>query len=258
VFRSIGLFLVVALIIPASAIGRPARTLPVGSPPLSDRAAAARVDRSAWEPRPGNRAENRRIPTRRELRFFRRHSDMTYKRRVSGRFRGTTDEIIQWAAHKHGIAEDVVRAVAVKESWWRMSTVGDDGDSFGLMQVRRPYHCCPFLARGSTAFNVDYWGAIIRSYFDGRETWLDTVERGEDYRAGDLWGSVGAWFSGRWRTGPSLDYVRDVRRIRRERTWRRRLFAENQTQRSRRTRRASATVRSTISAAGSSRARGAP
>lgn len=119
----------------------------MGSPPLSDRLAAARVDRSAWEPRPGNRAENRRIPTRSELRFFRRHSDMTYKRRVSGRFRGTTDEIIQWAAHKHGIAEDVVRAVAVKESWWRMSTVGDDGDSFGLMQVRRPYHCCPFLAR---------------------------------------------------------------------------------------------------------------
>ena len=197
------------------------------------------MDRSDWEPRPGNRAENRRIPTRRELRFFRRHSDMTYKRRVSGRFRGTTDEIIQWAAHKHGIAEDVVRAVAVKESWWRMSTVGDDGDSFGLMQVRRPYHCCPFLARG-------------------RETWLNTVERGEDYRAGDLWGSVGAWFSGRWRTRPPLDYVHDVRRIRRERTWRRRLFAENQTQRSRRTRRASATVRSTISAAGSSRASGAP
>lgn len=53
-----------------------------------------------------------------------------------------------------------------------MSTVGDNGDSFGLMQV-------------------------------------------------------GAWFSGRWRTDPWLDYVRDVRRIRRERTWRQTLFAED-------------------------------
>ena len=223
---SIALFLLLALVSPAAALGAPARTRPVGSPPLADRVAAARVERSPWEPRPENAAENRRIPSRRELRYFRRHSTMTYKRRVSGRFRGTTDEIIQWAAHKHGIAGDVVRAVAVKESWWRMSTVGDDGDSFGLMQMRRPYHCCPFLARGSTAFNVDYWGAIIRSYFDGREAWLNTVERGEDYRAGDLWGSLGAWFSGRWRTRPSLDYVRDVRRIRRERTWRREFFAE--------------------------------
>ena len=132
---SIGVLLLLALGLPAAVSAAPATTRPVGSPPLSDRTAAAR-----------------------ELRFFRRHSDMTYKRRVSGRFRGTTDEIIQWASHKHGIAEDVVRAVAVKESWWRMSTVGDDGDSFGLMQVRRPYHGCPFLARGSTAFNADYWG----------------------------------------------------------------------------------------------------
>ena len=152
---------------------------------------------------------------------------MTYKRRVTGHFRGTTDEIIQWAAHKHGIHENVFRAVAVKESWWRMKTVGDNGDSFGLMQVRRPYHCCPFLARGGrTAFNADYWGAIIRAYFDGRETWLNTVERGQDYRAGDLWGAVGAWFSGRWHTAPSEEYIAAVKRIRRERTWRKPFFRD--------------------------------
>lgn len=222
----LAVFVLLCLVLPGTVAAAPAQTRVVGAPPLPDRVAAARVDRSAWEPRPDNAVENRRIPSQRELRYFRRHSDMTYERRVSGRFRGTTDEIIQWAAHKHGIAEDVVRAVAVKESWWRMSTVGDAGDSFGLMQVRRPYHCCPFLARSSTAFNVDYWGAIIRSYCDGRETWLNTVERGEDYRAGDLRGSLGAWFSGRWRTEASLEYVRDVLRIRRERTWRREVFAE--------------------------------
>jgi hypothetical protein len=145
---------------------------------------------------------------------------------VTGRFRGTTDEIIQWAAHKHGIGEDLFRAVAVKESWWRMETVGDNGDSFGLMQIRRPYHCCPRFAKRSTAFNADYWGAIIRSYFDGREGWLNTVERGREYRAGDIWGAAGAWFSGRWHTEPAEEYIRDVRRIKRERTWRRALFRE--------------------------------
>jgi hypothetical protein len=209
---------------PVEARWKPAKTRPVGSKPLADREAAKRVRRTAYEPRPGNRRENRRIPTRRELRFFRRHSEMTYKRRVTGRFRGTTDEIIQWAAHKHGIGEYLFRAVAVKESWWRMSTVGDNGDSFGLMQIRRPFHCCPKLARRSTAFNADYWGAIIRSYFDGRETWLNTVERGRDYAPGDIWGATGAWFSGRWHTPPAEEYIADVRRIKRERTWRQPFF----------------------------------
>jgi hypothetical protein len=209
---------------PVEARWKPAKTRPVGSKPLPDREAAKRVRRTGYEPRPGNGDENRRVPTRREIRFFRRRSDMTYKRRVTGRFRGTTDEVIQWAAHKHGIGEYLFRAVAVKESWWRMSTVGDNGDSFGLMQIRRPYHCCPKLARRSTAFNADYWGAIIRSYFDGRETWLNTVERGREYRAGDIWGAVGAWFSGRWHTPPAQEYIRDVRRIRRERTWRQPFF----------------------------------
>ena len=211
---------------PVEATAGKAKTRPVGSKPLSDEEAAERVERSRFEPKPGNRQENRRVLTRRQLRYFHRHSDMTYKRRVTGRFRGTTDEIIQWAAHKHGIAEDLFRAVAVKESWWRMETVGDNGDSFGLMQIRRPYHCCPRFAKRSTAFNADYYGAIIRSYFDGREQWLNTVERGRDYRAGDIWGAVGAWFSGRWHTPPAETYIADVRRIKRERTWRLELFRD--------------------------------
>ena len=72
------------------------------------------------------------------------------------------------------------------ESWWHQSAVGDNGDSFGLFQVRRPYHCwgeCR-IARDSTAFNADYYGGILRAYFDGKMGWLNTVERGRDYRAG--------------------------------------------------------------------------
>ena len=55
------------------------------------------------------------------------------------------------------------------------------------------------LFRHDAALNADYWGSIIRSYFDGRQTWLSTVAgNGAPYAAGDLWGSIGAWFSGRW------------------------------------------------------------
>ena len=49
------------------------------------------------------------------------------------------------------------------------------------------------LVREDAAFNADYYGAILRSYYDGAETWLDTVSgNGARYRRGDLWDSVGA------------------------------------------------------------------
>src|SRR6266496_6226950 len=103
-------------------------TRPVGAAPLSDNAAAKRVKRSSFEPRPENAAQNRRIPTKAELAEFHRRSDMPYQRYVSGRYRGTTDEILQWAARKWGFDPDLFRAVATVESWWRMSTLVDNGD----------------------------------------------------------------------------------------------------------------------------------
>jgi hypothetical protein len=209
-----------ALVTPTAA----ADTRPVNSPPLSDAQAAKRVEQSRWEPRPANARANRTTLTKRQLATFRRKSDMPYKARVTGRFRGTTDEIIQWAAAKHGIDTNVMRAVAVIESWWRMSTIGDNGDSFGLYQIRRPFHCCPAYARNSTAFNADYYGAIIRAYYDGKMPWLNTVERGREYRPGDLYGSLGAWFAGRWRTQPANDYIARVRQTLGDRTWRTRDF----------------------------------
>lgn len=196
-----------------------AQTRAVGSPPLSDRSAAARVKRAGYEVRPSNAAANRRVPTQRELASFRARSDMPYKDRVTGSFTGTTDEILQWAAHKHGISEDLLRAVAVRETFWRMDFVGDNGDSFGIMQVRRPHHCCLPLTARSTAFNVDYHAAITRAYYDGRMGWLNTVSRGRDYRAGDIWGSIGAWYKGRWHTRLSRRYIADVREIHAERRW---------------------------------------
>jgi hypothetical protein len=214
------LLLALALGLPAAA---PAATpLIAGGPqarPRSDAAAARMVKRSSFEPRAENRPANHRMPTRAQLADFRRRSDMPNKARVTGHFTGTTDEILQWAAYKWRVRPDLLRAVATVESWWRMSTVGDAGDSFGLMQMRRPFHCCEPIMRRDAAFNVDYYGGILRAYYSGEQDWLNTVEHGRAYRAGDVWGSVGVWFSGRWHLGDE-DYVRQVQARMREKTWR--------------------------------------
>ena len=154
---------------------------------------------------------------------------MPYARWVTGHFTGTTDEILQWAAYKWGFNPDLLRAVASVESWWRMSTNGDSGDSFGLFQVRRPYHCqgvvCNWF-RADAAFNADYYGAILRSYYDGAETWLNTVSgNGGVYRSGDLWDSVGAWFSGRWHDPGALRYIAAVKANLAKRIWTTAMFA---------------------------------
>jgi hypothetical protein len=121
--------------------------------------------------------------------------------RVTGNFTGTTDEILQWAACKWGIDEDIVRAQIAKESYWTMDAVGDNGESFGLGQVRTTAHGAAFEgnnAARSSAYNVDYTYYRWWSCYNGHEQWLNQFERGRDYAAGDVWGCIGLWFSGRW------------------------------------------------------------
>lgn len=195
----------------------------IGWGPLSSAAAAKRVETTAWEPRPSNALPNATVATPAELRYFHANSDMPYQRYVDGQFTGGTDDIIEWAANKWGLPEDALRAVAVHESWWQMSTLGDAGDSFGIFQVRRPYHCCLPFTRDSTAFNADYYGGIMRAYYDGKMGWLNNPDvrpdNGRRYRPGDFWGSVGAWVSGRWYTDQTREYVNFVKGHLRERTW---------------------------------------
>jgi hypothetical protein len=200
--------------------GDQATTRPVGGPILADPDAAARVRAAGFEPRPDNTAANHRVPTAEEIAAFRAASENPHRDHVTGAFTGTTDELIQWAAWKWGLDEDMVRADAAQESWWHESAVGDNGESFGLMQIRAKYHPGTFpLSRESTAFNLDYYGAVIRSYYDGRETWLNTVEHGQPYAAGDIWGALGAWFSGRWHTPPADQYIAKVRALQAQRIW---------------------------------------
>jgi hypothetical protein len=132
------------------------------------------------------------------------------KPRVTGNFTGTTDEILQWGACKWGFDEDTVRAVAVIESWWRQSTVGDNGESFGLMQVRNVNQNGTYpYSQNSTAFNVDYALASRRACYEGYLSWLnDVLPAGASrYLAGDEWGCIGVWFSGRWYDQAAIEYI---------------------------------------------------
>lgn len=201
---------------PTAAPTGKAVTRPVGSPSLSDADAAARVSRSTWEPRLPNYTPNHRVPTAAELTAFRGAQSKLdawnvnpYQQKVTGNFTGTTDEIIQWAAHKWGVDEDIMRAVAVAESWWRQENVTQDGSyqSFGLMQVLNKYAGSHPLSQVSTAFNADFYGAQIRFVYDGLNRWFMDVPHGKVYVAGDIWGSVGSWFAGAWWTAPSIWYI---------------------------------------------------
>ena len=94
------------------------------------------------------------------------------------------------------------------------------GKSIGLMQDRTPY-MRPYIndAALSSAYNIDIAYAIWRSCFEGAETWLNTVERGRDYAAGDAWGCMGRWFSGRWYTADALQYIARVQDYFKQRIW---------------------------------------
>jgi hypothetical protein len=162
--------------------------------------------------------------------------------RIDGQFTGTTGQILRWVACKWGIDEDIVLAQAAVESWWRQSTQGDLGtdpaacppghglgadgtagkcpQSYGILQTRYPYMKSgwPGIAE-STAMSADLAYGIWRACFDGYETWLNTVEQGQRYAAGDVWGCVGRWFSGRWHTAASDTYVTKVRDYLSQRIW---------------------------------------
>ncbi len=219
--------------VPAAATaGTP--TLPPGATLPSDATCAARVQ-PVPEVRPTNDGPN----------HTRGVGGNTEFPRVTGNYTGSTDEIIQWAACKWGIDANVVRAQAALESWWFQSNPGDftadastcvpghrtmgaDGisgqcpQSIGILQVRYPYHMSAFVnndATKSTAYNLDYAYAVWRQCYDGDDGWLNGVEHGATYKAGDLWGCVGVWYSGRWYTSAAVTYINKVKGYLAQKVW---------------------------------------
>jgi len=192
-----------------------------------DAAAAAEVHRSAWEPRPGNTRYNHTIPSALNLRRVNLGTHAYDPRwnkyilgRITGDFTGTTDEIFQWAAAKWGIPDNLLRTIAYMESDWRQSNYGDFVNdraecphgyrtvpcpvTFGIVGTKSTSWPGIFpWDRNSTAAAVDVLGGWLRGCYEGWAWWLrehGNRSRGV-YHAGDIWGCVGAWYSGNWYDG---------------------------------------------------------
>lgn len=217
----------------------PRQTLPPGSVLPDDSTCAARVTAAA-EIRPQLASRNATAGHNKGL------TGNRFQARISGAYTGSTDEILQWVACKWGVDVDLVRAQAAKESWWTFG-MGDwttnasacppnhqpgmDGrpgecpESYGILQVRYLYHGPPSglntwpEVETSTAYNADYAYNVWRECFEGDLWWLNTVERGEEYRAGDAWGCTGVWFSGRWKTAPANTYIADLQNYYNTKIW---------------------------------------
>jgi hypothetical protein len=225
---------------------------PTGSLLLDDGRAAAMVHRSLWEPRPDNTPANHRVPPPdfRPAQYGGMVNGDWVFARITGNYTGTTDEIIQWAAAKWGLPDELIRAEATVESKWyqghkdsegtpiNQEGYGDFGDcggspapspygpagpaAFGLMQAKWCTLSDPASGgfggwpwtESSTAYAVDTYAAVLRGCYEGWEPWL-----GPGYHAGDIWGCVGRWYTGGWHTPTAKNYITRVQRAMQTRPW---------------------------------------
>jgi hypothetical protein len=167
---------------------------------------------------------------------------------LDGLSQPSTDDLIQWAAHKWGIPEDWLRAQYVVESYWNNFQLGDDTsipaawysqypfqardpnsstqayESMGISQVRwapdgslnpgsEP------LRWESTAFNIDWQAATVRFYYDNpsraRSSWGDS-----SYVPCQQWNSLGGWNSPYpWNNSAQQSYIQRVQSALSARTW---------------------------------------
>jgi autotransporter family porin len=158
--------------------------------------------RPTAENRPGNTAANHFTPPF-VVTVLDGADSQAFASRIDGAFQGTTDEILQWSACKWGIDEDLNRAIAVTESTWYQSTLGDGGASVGIQQVNQGYHHCLPGCQQSTAYNADWARAWWRTCFEGNMSWLGATR-------GDANGCVGAWYSGAWKDAGANSYISEV------------------------------------------------
>jgi hypothetical protein len=225
-----------------------------GAAPLSDSKAAAEVTRHP-ETVSQNRPYNDYVPTDAQLRTFHAavlrdgepaEAAIPELRYVTGRpgLRSpSTDDLIQWAAHKWGIPEDWMRADMAVETQWRQSSLGDPASvapawlalypsqarlpgtdevyqSMGIAQVKwKPDGSVDPgsepLRHESTAFALDYYAATVRYFYDGHCGWC-----GPGYTAGQTWNSIGAWYQPRpWGNAGQQGYIGRVREALTKRVW---------------------------------------
>jgi hypothetical protein len=237
--------------------------------PLSDAAAAALVTPEP-ETRPLNGrpyslngknypAVNDYVPTAAQIHQFRTSHTSSgqavlsfnpYLRYVDGKdglHDPSTDDLIQWSAHKWGIPEDWLRAEYVQESYWSQFWLGDENPvpaswydlypsqarvanspdvyrSMGITQVQ--WEPDGSLGPGSeplrwesTAFNLDYQAATVRFYYDNpsgaRSAWGDA-----SYTPCQQWPSIGGWYRPYpWGNSDQAGYIAKVQANLNDQAW---------------------------------------
>ncbi len=221
---------------PTTPIVNNGTTLPPGSALPGDSTCASRVIMSSFEPRTDNYAANHRVPTATQIANLHPWNPLigmdsksdSLRKRVTGNFSGTTDEILQWVACKWGIDANIIRAQAVSESYWHQSQLGDyttnqslcppstwNGtscyQSYGILQIKYTYFQSEWpMSRDDTAFNADFVYGWLRNCYEG---WADYLYHRTptpgypSYHAGDIWGCLGFWFSGSWYDQGAINYI---------------------------------------------------
>lgn len=128
----------------------------------------------------------------------------------------TTPESFSVAACRWGVREDLLRAVAVQESDWKETALGDvcgpvGQASYGITQVKN-LNCSnsgdwggyPRTAN-SVPFNLDTYGAAFRACLE--QAFWSTIPAGDDAARREK-GCVGQWFSGSY--NPDISYTTSV------------------------------------------------
>jgi hypothetical protein len=148
---------------------------------------ASAVHRSSWEPRPDNYGANHVLvnPTSVHNSFANRPRaglgsydprwDSWLLPRVDGQFTGTTDEIIQWAACKWGLADNYLRAEADTESTWFQYETYPSGrcvDTYGCGDwfssepyTARKTYCTGLATSGAYDYQADYGDGLCPKTF---------------------------------------------------------------------------------------------
>jgi hypothetical protein len=199
-----------------------------------DAACTEAVHRSAWEPRPDNYKRNHVMPdatavhaafTARPLAVDDNYDarwDSWLLQRVDGQFTGTTDEIFQWAACKWGLSDDMLRAIAVREStWYQYETYPSGrcvlhyscGDMFSTPTADSTVYCngiakygydyqkdfgkglCPqtFSIIGLKSWEAPSWGQMPDNQNGAFPFNRDSTAFAVDYLAGHLRGCYEGW-----------------------------------------------------------------
>jgi hypothetical protein len=159
----------------------------------------------------------------------------------------STDDLIQWAAHKWGIPEDWLRAEYALESAWNGFMIGNEATVPGAwyseypLQAQVPGSSQVYESMGitqiewapdgsvgagteplrweSNAFNIDYQAATVRFFYDNpsgaRSLWGDS-----SYVPCQQWNSIGGWFDPYpWNNAGQASYIATVQNYLNEQIW---------------------------------------